>query len=46
MKEAEMATIAALIGQTIRSGGDAGQIAEVRENVKQLCAGFAPYPEG
>ena len=46
MREAEMATIAALIGQTIRSGGDAGQIAEVRENVKQLCAGFAPYPEG
>jgi glycine hydroxymethyltransferase len=46
MKEAEMATIAALIGQTIRSGGDAGQIAEVRESVKQLCSGFAPYPEG
>jgi glycine hydroxymethyltransferase len=46
MKEAEMATIAALIGRTIRSGGDAGQIAEVRESVKQLCSGFAPYPEG
>ena len=46
MKEAEMATIAALIGQTIRSGGDAGQIAEVRESVNQLCVGFAPYPEG
>ena len=44
MKEGEMATIAALIAQTIRSGGDKSQLAEVRENVRQLCADFQPYP--
>ncbi|HVM06844.1 MAG TPA: serine hydroxymethyltransferase [Acidimicrobiales bacterium] len=45
MKEGEMAAIAALIGQTIRSGGDQAVIAEVRESVRQLCADFAPYPQ-
>ena len=44
MGEAEMAEIGRLIATTLRSRNDADAIAAVREEVRQLCAGFTPYP--
>ena len=45
MKEAEMATIGALIARTLRERTDPGAVAAIREEVRALCAPFAPYPE-
>ena len=44
MQEAEMATIAELITRVLRSPGDDGVIAAVREDVRSLCSAFTPYP--
>ncbi len=44
MREAEMATIAELITRVLRSPGDDGVIAAVREDVRSLCSAFTPYP--
>jgi len=44
MGPGEMATIAELIGRTLRHRGDAGELAAVRDEVAALCAAFPPYP--
>jgi glycine hydroxymethyltransferase len=44
MGTAEMARIATLIGRTLRHRTDAGELATVRSEVAELCAGFPPYP--
>ncbi len=44
MKEPEMAEIGRLIAATLRSRADAEAVAGLREEVRQLCAGFTPYP--
>ncbi|HWE68249.1 MAG TPA: serine hydroxymethyltransferase [Acidimicrobiales bacterium] len=45
MGPAEMATIARLIGRTLRARDDEAEVAAVRAEVAALCAGFAPYPD-
>ncbi|NNE96409.1 MAG: serine hydroxymethyltransferase [Acidimicrobiales bacterium] len=45
MTEAEMAQIAHLIATTLRHRTDEGVVAAVREDVRQLCSGFTPYPD-
>ena len=45
MKEAEMATIAALIGRTLRGRDDDNEVAAIREEVAVLCSKFTPYPD-
>lgn len=45
MAEAEMVTIGQLIAQTLRQRGDASAVAAIREQVRELCLPFAPYPE-
>ena len=44
MGTAEMATIAGLIGRTLRHRDDERALAAVREEVATLCAAFPPYP--
>ncbi len=44
MKEPEMAEIARLIATTLRSRSDESALASIREEVRQLCSPFAPYP--
>ncbi len=41
----EMATIGALIARTLRSRTDADAVAGIREEVRELCVPFAPYPD-
>jgi glycine hydroxymethyltransferase len=45
MGPAEMATIADLIGRTLKSRTDEAALAAVRHEVAALCAGFPPYPD-
>jgi glycine hydroxymethyltransferase len=45
MGEGEMATIATLIGRTLRHRGDEGALSEIRAEVAALCAAFPPYPD-
>jgi len=44
MGEAEMARVGALIGRTLRGRADDGVVATIRQEVRELCAGFPPYP--
>jgi glycine hydroxymethyltransferase len=44
MGEAEMRTIAALIGRTLTSRADQSELDAVRADVAALCAKFPPYP--
>lgn len=44
MKEPEMAEIGRLIATTLRERSDAEAVAGIREEVRQLCSGFTPYP--
>jgi glycine hydroxymethyltransferase len=44
MGEGEMTRIGALIGRTLRQRSDDGAVAAVRAEVRELCAGFPPYP--
>ena len=44
MGAAEMARIGALIGRTLRERADDGAVATIRAEVRELCAGFPPYP--
>jgi len=41
----EMATIAGLIGRTLRARTDEAEVAAVRADVANLCATFPPYPD-
>jgi glycine hydroxymethyltransferase len=41
----QMETIAHLIGRTLRNRSDESASAEVRAEVADLCAAFAPYPD-
>ena len=45
MGEAEMARIGGLIGRTLRERGDEAAVAAIRAEVRELCAGFPPYPD-
>ena len=45
MGEGEMAAIGALIARVLRVPEDARVLAEVRDEVRTLCAKFDPYPE-
>ena len=45
MKEGEMEQIATLMARTLRNRTDASAVAAIREEVRQLCSGFTPYPE-
>jgi glycine hydroxymethyltransferase len=44
MGEGEMATIAELIGRTLRHRSDTDALATVRDEVTALCTAFPPYP--
>ena len=44
MGTSEMQAIGALIGRTLRSRDDDGEVGRVRAEVRELCAGFPPYP--
>ncbi|MEM9133385.1 MAG: serine hydroxymethyltransferase [Actinomycetota bacterium] len=44
MKEPEMAEVGRLIAETLRNRADASAVAGLREEVRQLCSGFTPYP--
>ncbi|HLN17299.1 MAG TPA: serine hydroxymethyltransferase [Acidimicrobiales bacterium] len=44
MGPAEMATVAELLGTTLRRRHDEAALAEVRGRVAELCAAFPPYP--
>ncbi len=44
MGEDEMRRIGALIGRTLRQRHDEAELARVRHEVGELCAGFPPYP--
>lgn len=46
MGTAEMAQIADLIASALRGRDDDRVLAAVREQVRDLCAPFSPYPEG
>ena len=46
MTEPQMAVIGELIAETLRHRSDAGAVAAIRERVRDLCAPFAPYPQG
>ncbi len=45
MKEREMAEIGRLIAATLRNRNDEAVIKGIREEVRQLCTPFAPYPD-
>ena len=40
----EMRTVGALIGRTLRQRDDERGVAAIRAEVRELCAGFPPYP--
>lgn len=44
MKEAQMVQIAQLIARALKDRSDSASLAAVREDVRALCAPFAPYP--
>ena len=44
MREPEMAEIGRLIATTLRKRDDADAVAAIREEVRQLCASYPPYP--
>ena len=44
MGPAEMATVGELIGRTLRGRHDDAVLDQVRSEVRDLCAGFPPYP--
>ena len=44
MREAEMASVASLIGRVLRSPEDPAELAAVRDEVAVLCSKFTPYP--
>jgi len=44
MREAEMASVASLIGRVLRSPEDPAELASVRDEVAVLCSKFTPYP--
>ena len=44
MREAEMGSIAGLMGRVLRSPDDPAEIAAVRDEVAVLCSKFTPYP--
>jgi glycine hydroxymethyltransferase len=41
----EMARIGGLIGRTLRQRSDDAAVAAIRAEVRELCAGFPPYPD-
>jgi len=41
----EMTRIGGLIGRTLRQRADDGAVAAVRAEIRELCAGFPPYPD-
>jgi glycine hydroxymethyltransferase len=45
MGQPEMATIARLIGRTLRARDDEAEVTAVRAEVAALCAVFPPYPD-
>ncbi len=45
MKEPEMAEIGRLIAATLRNRTDEAAVAAIRDEVRQLCTPFAPYPD-
>ncbi len=45
MKEGEMEQVASLMARTLKNRNDASAVASIREEVRQLCSGFTPYPE-
>jgi glycine hydroxymethyltransferase len=45
MGQPEMATIARLIGRTLRARDDEAEVTAVRAEVAALCAAFPPYPD-
>ena len=45
MGPSEMATIASLIGRTLRHRDDDATLQSIRGEVAELCAAFPPYPE-
>ena len=44
MGEAEMDVIAELISRTLTNRNDSAAIADIAKEVRELCSGFAPYP--
>jgi glycine hydroxymethyltransferase len=44
MGPAEMATVGELIGRSLRGRDDGAVLEQVRAEVRDLCAGFPPYP--
>ncbi|HET7523302.1 MAG TPA: serine hydroxymethyltransferase [Acidimicrobiales bacterium] len=44
MREAEMGSVASLIGRVLRSPEDPAELAAVRDEVAVLCSKFTPYP--
>ena len=44
MREAEMATVAALIDRVLRGRDDEAEVAAVRDEILALCSKFEPYP--
>jgi glycine hydroxymethyltransferase len=44
MGPAEMAVVASLIGEALRSRDEAGTLDDIRARVARLCGGFTPYP--
>jgi len=45
MGPGEMARIGALLGRTLRERADEAAVASIRAEVRELCAGFPPYPD-
>ncbi len=45
MKEPEMAEIGRLLAATLRSRNDESAVAAIRQEVRELCSDFAPYPD-
>ena len=45
MREPEMRQIGQLIARTLRNRADASAVAAIREEVRELCTPFAPYPD-
>jgi glycine hydroxymethyltransferase len=45
MGPAQMAAIGRLMGRVLRAPADEGVIKSVRDEVRELCASFNPYPE-
>jgi glycine hydroxymethyltransferase len=45
MKEPQMAEIGRLLAATLRSRNDESAVAAIRQEVRELCSGFTPYPD-